>query len=185
MQFPIGNVITSVATVIAVVISNKLSSSQSGQAKLWELRRQAYGVILSELATVERICRSIDSYIEESATRYYESDERNSMDSRRSLHMGVMFQRFSDDYLIISQKFVELFEDFTAELYADPGEIFPISEDSEENFSATVRKHKPLLLAQGRTEIAVGNEFRRYLNILRWLHVLKSRVASFLSMNPD
>ena len=61
MDFPTGNVITAIATVIAVVVANRLSSKQSVDTKLWDLRRQAYGVILAELASVERICRSSGS----------------------------------------------------------------------------------------------------------------------------
>ena len=34
MDWPLGNIITGVATVAAVMIANWLSSSQSGQAKL-------------------------------------------------------------------------------------------------------------------------------------------------------
>jgi hypothetical protein len=60
MDIPIGNIITGIITVLAVVLANKLSSSQSGRAKLWDLRRQTYGVILSELGSVERLCAVID-----------------------------------------------------------------------------------------------------------------------------
>ena len=57
MEFPLGNFVTSVATVISVVIANRLSSNQSGQAKLWDFKRLSYGVFLSELASAERDLR--------------------------------------------------------------------------------------------------------------------------------
>jgi hypothetical protein len=40
VDFPTGNVITAIATVIAVVVANRLSSKQSVDTKLWDLRRQ-------------------------------------------------------------------------------------------------------------------------------------------------
>ena len=43
MELPVGNIVTAVATVISVVIANRLSSRQSGKARLWDFRRQAYG----------------------------------------------------------------------------------------------------------------------------------------------
>ncbi len=154
VDLPIGNVITGVVTVISVVLANRLSSSQTGKAKLWDLRRLTYGVIASELSSVKRICDTADSFIEEDAYRYYKSDYRSSHDNRTHQHMVIIRQRFSDDYMTISDEFIKLFESFIAELDAIPPEdIFP---ENHEMFCAAVRKHRPLILAQGRREIAAG-----------------------------
>lgn len=152
MEWPIGNIVTAIATVISVVIANRLSSSQSGQAKLWDFRRQAYGVILSELASVERLCSVADEYIAEDASRYYQSDTRDRHDQKISEHMKTLRQRFSDDYLILSDAFIALFEAFTAELAAGlPDDVFP---EDHRLFSEAVRKYRPLLLTQARKEMA-------------------------------
>jgi hypothetical protein len=164
MEF-LGNIITAIATVISVVIANKLSSSQSGQAKLWDLRRQTYGIILSELASIERLCDLVDSYMEENIHAYHASDIRTTHDKRLSNHMGTVRQRFSDDYLTVSDKFLSLFEAFISELdEISPDVAFP---EDYELFAATIRKHRPLLLTQGRREMTVRHRLESisaYLN---------------------
>jgi hypothetical protein len=109
MELPVGNIVTGIATVISVAIANRLSSNQSGQAKLWDFRRQAYSVILSELASVERVCTVADEYMAENMHHYFESDAR----SKHNEHMTALRQRFSDDCLILSDPFIGLFEAFT------------------------------------------------------------------------
>jgi hypothetical protein len=88
VEVPFGNAVTAVATVVSVVIANRLSSRQSGQAKLWDFRRLAYGVILSELASVERLC---------DADEWFHSDSRDALNAQISEHMKIVRQRFSDD----------------------------------------------------------------------------------------
>ncbi len=153
MELPVGNIVTGVATVISVVIANRLSSNQSGQAKLWDFRRQACGVILSELAAVERLCTVADEYMAEDVHRYFESDARNKHNEQIAGHMKTLQQRFSDDYLILSDSFIGLFEAFTSDLESGPpDEGYP---DQDERFSEAVRKHRSLLLAQARKEMTI------------------------------
>jgi hypothetical protein len=60
MDIPYGNIVTAVittaTTLAAVVVTNWLSYWRSNRERLWELRREIYGMILSELAAVEHIC---------------------------------------------------------------------------------------------------------------------------------
>jgi hypothetical protein len=63
MEIPLGNVVTGIATVIAVVIANRLTYSRSTKERLWDLRRQAYGVILAELGAADRIIHGANKYI--------------------------------------------------------------------------------------------------------------------------
>ena len=159
MELPVGNIVTAVATVISVVIANRLSSSQSGQAKLWDFRRLAYGVIVSELASVERIRAVADEYMAEDPHGYSESDARDRHNEQVAAHIKILRQRFSDDYLILSDPFIALFEVFTADLASGPpDEDYP---DEEERFSEAVRKHRPLLLAQARKEVAARRQLWR------------------------
>lgn len=150
MEIPAGNIITAIATVISVVVANRISSSQTGRAKLWDLRRHAYSVIVSELASVERICDVGDYCLQENAYEYFQSDIRNTHNERMNLHMKTARQKFSDEYLILSKEFIDLFQEFTTDLEAGRDEVFPADHES---FTAAIRKHRPLLLAQGRDEI--------------------------------
>ena len=61
-------IITASATVFAVVIANRLSYVRTYKEKLWDLKRPAYGLILSELAAIEQICNSADEYIRKMKT---------------------------------------------------------------------------------------------------------------------
>ena len=165
MDFPTGNVITAITTIIAVVVGNRLSSKQSVDTKLWDLRRQAYGVILAELASVERICEVVCEHMLASHDEYFETDESTSHDKQIATHMGAVHQKFSDDYLILSNDFLVMFEVFLFDLHSGPpdeGLFSPV--DAHKRFSAAVSKHRPLLLAQGRKEMAVQHGGRKYLS---------------------
>jgi hypothetical protein len=152
MDIPVGNLVTAVATVISVVIANRLSSSQTGKAKLWDLRLHTYGVVVSELASVEGILDAADNMIAEDV-HWYNEYAVGPDNERINGHLRTARQRFSDNYLILSDAFIGLFQAFNSELAAIPDdEPFPCD---HELFAAVVRKHKPLLLAQGRSEIAV------------------------------
>ena len=57
--------ITAGAAVLAVIVGNKLSYTRSYNEKIWDLKRPAYGLILSELGEIEGICDSADEYIDQ------------------------------------------------------------------------------------------------------------------------
>jgi hypothetical protein len=73
MEFPWGNLVGGIIGVVAVVIGSRLTYARSSKEKIWDLRRAAYSVILSELAAIERICDDADEYIaERNFTEYFE-----------------------------------------------------------------------------------------------------------------
>jgi hypothetical protein len=87
VEIPWGSVVTAIATMVAVVIANWLSFGHSNKEKLWDLRRQAYGLILSEFAEIEQICDSANEYIQEDAYRYFETVSQ--IDNEKvAKHMG-------------------------------------------------------------------------------------------------
>jgi hypothetical protein len=175
LDFPVGNIVTGIATVIAVVVANKLSSNQSGKAKFWDLRRQAYGVILSELAAVARISTTIEARLEGDIQGYFDSDARVYHENDTAKHMGVVRQRFSDDYLIISTEFLALFEACIADLELEsPNDDFL---DETERFVSVIKKYHPILLAQGRKEIAAQQDFTSSLGSQRWVQITKRAIA--------
>ena len=95
----------------------------------------------------------------EDVHRYVESDARDKHNEQIAAHMKTLRQRFSDDYLILSDPFIALFEAFTADLASGPpDEGYP---EEDERFSEAVRKHRPLLLAQARKEMAARRQLWR------------------------
>ena len=151
MEIPLGSVVTAIAALVGVFIASQLHYRRSTRERLWDLRRQAYGVILARLARVERICANIDDIVAmHGGDVYWESDSSTKHSEQIREHMAVMTDRFSDDYLIISKEFVRIFEEFQSELNSgDPN----VAADEEENrFGDTIRKYRPLLLAQAVSE---------------------------------
>jgi hypothetical protein len=158
MEIPLGSLVTAIATVVCVVVANTLTLHRSHKEKTWDLRRQAYGAILSALGSVERICDSADEYIREDSDRYFREDYSARHNEQIAEHMSIARQRFSDDYLVFSDEFVALFEEFLKGLdHEDP---WSLADEQYEAFAAVLRKYRPLLLTKARREIAVGGRWR-------------------------
>jgi hypothetical protein len=62
MEF-VGNIITGIMTLVCVFIGSRLSYRRSIKEKFWDVRREAYGGILSELAEVDRITKGADAWM--------------------------------------------------------------------------------------------------------------------------
>ncbi len=165
MDFPAGNLITAVTAIVAVVVGNKLAYSRSSEEKVWDLRRQAYGVILAELAAVERICDYADELIAQDELRYFHGDHHGVHQSQVAEHIATVRQRFSEDYLIISETFITLVERFFDELGGgSPNEAPP---EEHERISATVRESRLRLMAQARSEITFQKSW--WTRLYRWV----------------
>ena len=158
MAFSLENFVTPSVTVLAVLLTNQLTYGRGNKEKLWELRRQAYGVILSELVAVERICGSADRYIEEDLMRYYEGDLYRAHNSNINDHMAVARNRFASDYLILSDDFLDIFDGFTADLSAGWDESPP---EEYDRFATAVRARRPRLATQARREMPFSQRWRR------------------------
>lgn len=157
IEIPYGNIVTAVATVVAVVVANRLSYRQSNQERLWDLRRVTYGTIMSELALVERVCDSIDEAISErSYEEYWNTKSRVDDDAEIHERMKKMASRFSDDYLILSDIFIWAYTDFTDAMRADPYNSSPPEE--YDVFSAAIREHRPKLMRIARDEMQVSRK---------------------------
>ena len=152
MEFPVGNIVTAIATVLAVVIANRLTFTRSSREKIWDLRRQAYGVIVSEIAAIERINSYADAMMAEDHFGYFDSKQRTVHEERIGEHWKAAADRFSSDYLVLSDEFIALFEKLDAETNDDdPNESWP---EEKERLSEAIKKARPLLTAQARSEIA-------------------------------
>jgi len=157
MEIPIGSLVTAAATVVCVVIANMLTFKRSSREKIWDLRRQAYGAILSALATVERICDSADEYIQEDEERYFHGDDYRRHNSQIAEQMSIARRRFADDYLVFSDEFVALFEKFTRAL--SDGDLFATPPEEHDHFVEVLRECRLLLLSKARSEINVDGRW--------------------------
>lgn len=150
--------ITAAAAVLAVIIGNRLSYARTYKEKIWDLRRQTYGIILSGLAAVEQICEAADQYIDERGyEEYWNNKARVRHDNEISNHMGAIRSRYSDDYLILSDAFIALYDEMSKEMTGDPYNDSP--PDQHETFSSAIKKYRPLLSALARSEMTVPEKW--------------------------
>lgn len=150
MDIPYGNIITVVitaaTTLAAVVVTNWLSYRRSNRERLWELRREIYGTILSELAAVEHICNGIDEAVaERSYEEYWNTKARVHDDNNIFERMGTIRKKATDNYLVLTDEFIIAYDNFNNDMKPDDphGDLPP---EEYERFSAAIRKHRPKLL---------------------------------------
>jgi hypothetical protein len=155
-------VITAGAAVLAVIIGNRLSYARTYKEKLWDLKRPAYGTILSELAAIEQICDSADRYIEEDSDRYFETIEQKH-NVKIFQHFGVINKRIADDYLILSEEFIALYVELTKEMSGDPNNTDP--PEDHEKFAAAIRKYRPLLIDLARSEMTLRKKMALFIDL--------------------
>jgi hypothetical protein len=158
MEFPWGNLIGGIVGIVAVVIGSRLTYARSSKEKIWDLRRAAYSVILSELAAIERICDDADEYIDQRGfVEYFEHKAFVNNREEMAKHMAFVRDRVSDDYLILSDAFIKIYDELTHEMQSDPYNSLP--PDEHEAFAAAIRKHRPRLKALARSEMTAHNRW--------------------------
>src|SRR5258706_7374462 len=118
MTFSLGSFISPAVAIIGVILANQLTYGLGNRQKVWELRRQSYGVILSGLGTVERICNNADEYIEEDLMMYFDSDICGRHNEQIFAQMVIVRERIALDYLILSDEFIRIFAGFDDALAA-------------------------------------------------------------------
>jgi hypothetical protein len=169
--------ITAGAAVLAVIIGNRLNYTRSYNEKIWDLKRPAYGLILSELGEVESICDNADEYIGQDSNRYFQTIEQKD-NAEISKHFQAISKRIADDYLILSVEFHALYDEFSKALATDPYDHIDASE-AHEAFAAAVRKYRPLLIKLCRFEIAVGERSSIFRHLGRAPFLLRLRWNAF------
>lgn len=148
MNFP-SEIITAAGALIVAWVGHKLGYYRATNERIWDLRREAYSVILLELAKAEKIFDSADQYIQEDEDRYNESDIAQLHGHKIGEHLSAARDRYSSAYLILSDPFVELFEKFESEIPYDDNDS---EHDPKPTFSEVLRKHRKILLAHARQE---------------------------------
>jgi hypothetical protein len=153
MEIPWGNIVTAIATVIAVVIANKLTLKRTSSEKIWDFRRQAYGEILSALSQVENVLDLAREWMQEGLMRYFDEQISQTHNERISENMVAARKRFSDDYLVLSREFILRYEAMQKELDANDADSNLTPDESHMAFDATIRKHRTRLLEVARSEV--------------------------------
>lgn len=151
-------------------------------AKLWDLRREAYGVILSGLGSVDRILDAAEDYIAQDSYLYFNGENSGEHNRRISEYMVAVHQRFSDDYLILSADFIAFFESLSFDMAQAAYEGPP---DDHEIFAAAIRKYRPLLLKQARKEITADGQVTRLRDLGRHLRLRRSPQATATEYDAD
>jgi hypothetical protein len=148
-------VITLISGVTSAIITNTLNARKSLDEKIWELRREIYSSVLYALSEINNVIDGADESIHEDKYRYFESKEYDNDYKIIHSHMKSIRKHYSGNFLIMSDKFISLLEDFLHSLFdvdLDPS-------DSHKNFAEAVRAARPKLLRQARSEMP----FRRSL----------------------
>ena len=150
-DIPASVIVTAVTTLVSgalgAFITNVLNSRRSTDEKIWELRRTSYGSILAELAAVESVLDDIDSDIV--LGRHFTQEITNTYNKETGTHLESARKAYTDNYLILSERFIELFEDFLRSLNYEvqyPPEEYKV-------FSGVIRAARPKLLQQARSEM--------------------------------
>lgn len=150
----IAAVLTVIGTIGGVVIANKLTANRSYKEKVWELRRVAYGRIVAEISAAELIYDDADVFIHEIGfPGYFEEKAYSGNNAEIAKHINKANEIFSTDYLILSDRFIELYNELAKNRGSDPYDT--LSPDDEYDISsAAIRKFRPLLIERARQEIA-------------------------------
>jgi hypothetical protein len=71
--------------------------------------------------------------------------------------MALVRNRVSDDYLILSDAFIKMYDELTDKMSSDPYNSVP--PEDHENFATAIRKYRPRLMALARREMTIRNRW--------------------------
>jgi hypothetical protein len=173
---PAGIVVTAVTTLVsgalAAFLTSLLTARRSNDEKIWEMRRIAYGIILAELLAVERVLDDAAEYIEEDKSRYFHGKEAESHNTIINRHMLAIRKSYTENYLVLSDPFIAIFEAFTHQLRASSTNQNLMPFEYLSDFEKAVRLARPKLLTQARSEMPLRRTLRDRLSfqrVARWL----------------
>jgi hypothetical protein len=148
----LSNVITGLFTLLGTLIGSWLTSGRARHQKLWDVRREAYSVITSELGAITRVLDIADAIIAECDLQsYFATAARDRHEAAIHKHCEAARQRFADDYLMLSDTFIARFEKLVVEMDADdPNEGW---DETHERKARQLRAAKTELTALARQEL--------------------------------
>jgi hypothetical protein len=136
---------------LCVILGSQLSYRRSTKEKFWEARREAYSAILSKLAEIDRITKGADEWMATMGQGEYLGHGIDEDKIKIREHLAAVWQRYSDDHLIMSDEFVRIFEGFISE--HDKGDPNDATHSLHLHRRTIITKYRALLLAQARKEL--------------------------------
>ncbi len=147
-----GSMIAPISGIAGVVVGHMLNRGHSQKEKVKDLRRSAYGVILSELSAAQPFYAAVANGIAEDVHSYHSSDRWPRHANRIGEHMSSARQCFEREYLVLSDVFIARYEKMLHDIAAAEDETHPfgnVEEDGEIARSALID-----LMKIARAEVA-------------------------------
>ncbi len=145
-------IVSSASAFGGVILANWLTSKRSYEERLWNLRRVAYGTIIAELGKIETNFNSSDVYISETDFHTFFEQYHSTHVEKTAMHWRRLAEVFASDYLILSDRFIELYQELDKQTADDPyGTVDP--EEEYDIASDAIRKYRPLLIDRARQEM--------------------------------
>lgn len=138
--------------IMGVAVGHWLNRGHTRKEKLKDLRREAYGVILAEMAAAQPIYDAACEAISEDSHWYHGSELRERHLDGISKHMRAARQRFTDDYLVLSADFITRFEKMQSDRSTKADDTDPFS--NVEPHGELLRLARPELLNIARREVS-------------------------------
>ncbi|SFI43536.1 hypothetical protein SAMN05216304_102740 [Bosea sp. OK403] len=147
-SFPWGNLITAISTLFAVILTATITSRRGFRAKLWDLKREAYGEILHNLregiAHLQEVAASQRAGNNDAAIAANRRVEEAANAARICVVRGSVF---------LPEHFLAAYDEYTAELLkAATSE----NEDRVQAEIAVIQSHRIKLQQLARSEIMKG-----------------------------
>ena len=139
-----------VSALVSAFVSNFLASRRTLDEKLWEARREAYGLILSQYAIIARTFDIADKWLARDPMGYFEHSASDKHSVTISECRDKIVEHSSKNYVALSAEFTALYED-------ERGEYLNLEYEGEylhhESTASIFRKYRRLLVNQARKEI--------------------------------
>lgn len=163
-DIPISSVIPIIITIFQLAVTSalavivaRINHNQKGYFDLINLRRVAYGTILAALNSVEVACDAVDSSIADDSHAYFDTKQRHDHEKEMREKLSLAHRKYSEEYLVISDGFISLYEAFQAELLV-ANQLTDSYPNDHESFSGVIRKFRPLLLDKAKDDLAIYRE---------------------------
>jgi hypothetical protein len=141
------------SVAVGAFLTTRFSRDTSDQQKPVYSRLQIYSAVNSELSKIVRLHKSMYGYIEGDGERFFGEGHDAIFNGRIAKHYSKIKVQLGENYLIMSEAFIEVLETMTAELdYNDPNEIPP---EQQKRWDKVITRTRTHLIGQAKQELKV------------------------------
>lgn len=148
----ISNMVAPLSGIIGVVVGHVLSRGHNRKEKIRDLRRAAYGAILSELSAAQPFYDAAADRIAEDPHYYHSSDAWDRHYRQINDHMVSARNCFEREYLTLSEAFIDRYEAMMLQKAHARDEADPFA--NVEAYGAITRSARIDLMKIARNEVA-------------------------------